>query len=214
MLNDSVVMLPMPLHVQWDPKRQWRDVTRGYEKINTHRQDGRIVQSHHRILSNNSKCCRSVLLYLSASHAAWLSLPLSEPVSPHQLGLSCLSHGFKISLSLPPLALCAMPIPPSRPLLHVFATFFSSAGCLRSSPLFASFLSFGHPLTAFLSFSHSLLSFRLPQPSVLLLYPCLLISSASSLTQIAWSLPRPPASVTPANLPLPFASLSLLSFSM
>lgn len=179
-------MLSMPLRGQWDPKRQRGDVTRGYEKINTHRQDGRIVQSHHRILCNNSTCWRSLLLYLSSSHAAWLSLPLSEPVSPHQLGLSCLSHGFKISLSLPPLALCAMPIPPSRPLLHVFATFFSSsAGCLRCSPLFASFLSFGHPLTAFLSFSHSLLSFRLPQPSVLLLYPRLLISSASSLTQIA-----------------------------
>lgn len=43
------------------------------------------------------------------SSALSLSLPV-EPVSPHQLRLSsCLSHRFKISLSLPPLTLLALP---------------------------------------------------------------------------------------------------------
>lgn len=194
MLNDSVVMLLMLLRIQWDPKHQWGDVThththrharacaraQGYGKINTHRQDGRIVQSHHRILCNNSKCCRSALLCLSSAHAAWLSLPLSKPVSPHQLSLSCLSHGFKISLSLPPLALCAMPIPPSRPLsprlrhlllLHWLSVFLSLV-CLLSflrSPTHC--FSFLLPLTPFFPATPAFCFAAIPSPAHLL---CLL----------------------------------------
>lgn len=116
------------------------------------------------------------------------SLSLCDPVSPHQLSLSGLSHGFKISLSLPPLALSAMPIPPSLLLLLLL--------CWPLSLSLARLLAFPYPLS--LSLSHSVFSFPLP------LAPCLpstpafcfaavplpahlfcLSSSSSFLTQIA-----------------------------
>ena len=236
-------------------RRIWKDM-----KINTHRQHGRIVQSHHRILCNNSNCRRSSLLssptlsltrslsLFSSSHAASLFLPLSEPVSPHQLSLSCLSHRFKISLSLPPLALSAMPIPPpslsfppSRPppfllLLLLLLLCWPLSLSLSLARLLTRFLSFLSPLSLSLSLSlsvsvsHLLFSFPsptrsffslYPQPSVLLLCPCLLISSVSSPVLLLLSHPdslTPPpsyfsASVTPANFPLPSAS-NLMSQSL
>lgn len=176
------------------PARRWSTRTRScshtythactgrFKMINTHRQDGRIVQSHHHIPCNNSKCRRCALLCLSSSHAASLSLPLSEPVSPHQLGLSCLSHRFKISLSLPPLALCAMPIPPSRPLLCFFTTFFSSAGCLRYSSLVC-VLSFLWSPTRFFSLPLPLTPFFMATPS--LLFCCYTLACSSPLPPLS-----------------------------
>lgn len=101
---------------------------------------------------------------------SWYSVgaPLSEPVSPHQLSLSCLSHRFKISLSLPPLALSAMPIPPSPfPYSSISS---SSAGSVPVTlslsltcffpPFLSLFMSVTHSL--FLSLSHTLLPSPLP----------------------------------------------------
>lgn len=138
------------------------------------RKDSTVPSSY----SNNSNCRRSSLL--SSSLTASVSLPLSEPVSPHQLSLSCLSHRFKISLSLPPLALSAMPIPPSP---FPYSTISSSSA--GSVPVTLSLTCFFSPFSRSLCLSPTRFffpsptrSFLLlyPQPSVLLLCPCLLIS--------------------------------------
>lgn len=179
-------------------RRIWKDTG-----INTHRQHVRIVQSHHRILCNNSNCRRSSLLsLLSSSHAASLSLPRRACVTSPAQSLLSVSQIQNLPLSAPARSVCpANPLPTSSS---------SSPGfCPCHSPSLAyllAFLFFQPPLPLYLSLSlpdsHSVFSFPLPlapllslypQPSVLLLCPCLLISSVSSpvlllssyLTQIA-----------------------------
>lgn len=104
-------------------------------KINTHRQHGRIVQSHHRILCNNSNCRRSSLLSsLSLSRALALSIPpLTLPrfffLSPSlchltsSVSLVCLTDSK--SPSLCPRSLC-LPCqsPPSLPFPSLPSRFF------------------------------------------------------------------------------------------
>lgn len=155
-----------------------------------------------------SPLSRSLLL----SHC--LAFSLFEPVSPRKLSLSRLSHRFKISLSLPPLALSAMPIPPSRPLPHFDHLLLLLLGLSLSLSL-TCFLSFPlclcHPLTLLIFLSHLL--FPLPQAFcfTVMPLPAHLLSYPDSLT------PPPPASVTPAKFPLPFVvllqSLPFLSLS-
>lgn len=179
-------------------RRIWKDTG-----INTHRQHVRIVQSHHRILCNNSNCRRSSLLsLLSSSHAASLSLPRRACVTSPAQSLLSVSQIQNLPLSAPARSVCpANPLPTS-------SSSSSPGFCPCHSPSLAyfSFLSTPpSPLSISLSLpdSHSVFSFPLPlapllslypQPSVLLLCPCLLISSVSSpvllllssyLTQIA-----------------------------
>lgn len=154
---------------------------------------------------------------------------LTSSVSPVCLTDSKSPSLFPRSLCLP----CQSP--PSLPTLSS-----SSAGlCPCHSPSLAYFLSFLSPLSFclfclpltlfFPSPTRSLLSLY-PQPSVLLLCPCLLISSvsspvlllSSSLTQIAWCLPPPtslplshlqtfPSPLLPSHVTVPPSSLSLSS---
>lgn len=175
-------------------RRIWKDTG-----INTHRQHVRIVQSHHRILCNNSNCRRSSLSFPLLTLPRFLSL--AEPVSPHQLSLSCLSHRFKISLSLPPLALSALPIPsppPPPPLLaSVPVTLPHLLTCLlffSFNPPFPSiYLSLSlspTPTQSFLSLSHSLLCF----PSTPSLLFCCCALACSSLLSLLRSSSSPPIS--------------------
>lgn len=182
-------------------RRIWKDTG-----INTHRQHVRIVQSHHRILCNNSNCRRSSLLsLLSSSHAASLSLPRRACVTSPAQSLLSVSQIQNLPLSAPARSVCPanpLPSPPPPPplLASVPVTLPHLLTCLL-------FFSFNPPfpsiyLSLSLPDSHSVFSFPLPlapllslypQPSVLLLCPCLLISSVSSpvlllssyLTQIA-----------------------------
>lgn len=195
-----------------------------YMKINTHRQHGRIVQSHHRILCNNPNCRRSSLslrLAFSPSLRACVTSPAQSLLSVSQIQ--------NLPLSAPARSVChanpSLPLPPPPPPLLALSLSLSLA-CLLASFLFPflSLFSFCHPLTffRFLSFPSPTRSFLslYPQPSVLLLCPCLLMSSASSpvllllLSHPDSLTPPPPASVTPANFPLPFASLSCRSPSL
>lgn len=164
-------------------------------------------------------------------------LSLSEPVSPHQLSLSSVSQIQNLPLSAPARSLC-LPCQPPTPLSLSSSLFLRPPPPLASVPVtlprlltrFLSFLPlsiavflclFYLPLTLFFaSPTRSLLSLY-PQPSVLLLCPCLLISSVSSpvlLLSRPDSLTPPPsyfsACVTPANFPLPSASLSCRSPSL
>lgn len=186
-------------------RRIWKDTG-----INTHRQHVRIVQSHHRILCNNSNCRRSSLLsLLSSSHAASLSLPRRACVTSPAQSLLSVSQIQNLPLSAPARSVCpANPLPsPPHLLLLLLSWLLSLSLSLTCLLACFSFLSTPpSPLSISLSLSlpdsHSVFSFPLPlapllslypQPSVLLLCPCLLISSVSSpvlllssyLTQIA-----------------------------
>lgn len=202
-----------------------------YMKINTHRQHGRIVQSHHRILCNNPNCRRSSIS-LSLSLRLAFSPSLRACVTSPAQSLLSVSQIQNLPLSAPARSVChanpSLPPSPSRlllllcwlcpchsPSLAYLLPFFS--------PFSRSFLSVTHSLVCFFSFPSPTRSFLslYPQPSVLLLCPCLLISSASSPVLLLLLLshpdsltPPPPASVTPANFPLPFASLSCRSPSL
>ena len=79
----------------------WKDIKR-----NTHRQYVRIVQSHHRILCNNSNCRRS------SSRAASPSLPLRACVTSPAPSLLSVSQIQNLPLSAPARSVC-----PANPLL-------------------------------------------------------------------------------------------------
>ena len=155
----------------------WKEISRWTLTDNTEGKYSPII-----VFCATTPYCRRSSLPLSSYHAASLALPLSESVSPHQLSLSCLSHRFKISLSLPPLALSALPTPaattnpqPSPPHLLLLllllwplslslslslalSFFFPSLSLSLSLPLSL----FCLPLTLFFSLSHSLLASPLP----------------------------------------------------
>lgn len=202
-------------------------------ETNTHRQHVRIVQSHHRILCNNSNCRRSSLL--SSSRAASPSLPLCHLTS--SVSLVCLTDSK--SPSLCPRSLRLPCQSPPHLLLHLLCWPLSlslSLACLLlySPSLSASVVS--HSLFSLLCFSHSLLAFLLPPAFLFAAVPlpahlfCLFSSPPLLLSRPESLTPPPPsyfpASVTPANFPLPsasfscrsppllFLSLPLFSFSM
>lgn len=142
----------------------------------------------------------------SSSHAASLSLPLRACVTSPAQSLLSVSQIQNLPLSAPARSVCpANPSPPPPRLLLLLCWPLSlslSLACLLTCFFFSSppppprlslALSLCLPLTLFFpSPTRSFLSFY-PQPSVLLLCPCLLISSVSSpvlllsfsLTQIA-----------------------------
>lgn len=136
-------------------------------KTETHRQHGRIVQSHHRILCNNSTCRCSSLLSLSLSPSPPLPLlcHLTSSVS-----LVCLTDSK--SPSLCPRSLC-LPCQslPSSPLPHLLLVLLLLCWlCPCHSPLLACLLvSFFFssppylPPCSFLSVTHSLF-FSSPLP--------------------------------------------------
>lgn len=177
MLNDSAAPLRRRFLYSGAPS-PWRGDTaeayteedmKRYMKINTHRQHGRIVQSHHRILCNNPNCRRSSI---SLSPPCFLSLSpslchLTSSVSPVCLTDSKSPSLCPRSLCLPCQSLPAsLPLPPPPPPLLALSLSLSLA-CLLASFLFPflSLFSFCHPLTClffFLSLSHSLLPFPLP----------------------------------------------------
>lgn len=210
-------MFPIHAPCTVETKHQWGDVAHmhthggGYEKINTHRQDGWIVQSHHRILCNNPKCRRSALLYLSSSHTA--SLSLRACVTSPARSLLSVSQIQNLPLSAPAHSVCHAnrSLPPPSPRLH-HLLLLRWLSLLLSLVCLLSFL--WSPTHFFsLSFSHSLPSFQLPLAFCFAAIPlpahllCLL-SHPDSLT------PPPPASVTPAIFPLPFCFfLALCSLS-
>lgn len=178
-------------------RRIWKDTG-----INTHRQHVRIVQSHHRILCNNSNCRRSSLLsLLSSSHAASLSLPRRACVTSPAQSLLSVSQIQNLPLSAPARSVCpANPLPTSSS---------SSPGfCPCHSPSLAyllAFLFFQPPLPlylslslslsptptqSFLSLSHSLLCF----PSTPSLLFCCCALACSSLLSLLRSSSSPPIS--------------------
>lgn len=205
-------------------RRIWKDTG-----INTHRQHVRIVQSHHRILCNNSNCRRSSLL--SSSHAASLSLPRRACVTSPAQSLLSVSQIQNLPLSAPARSVCpANPLPTSSS---------SSPGfCPCHSPSLAyllAFLFFQPPLPLYLSLSLSPrlpLSLFFPSPTRSFAFPlppafcfaavplpahlfCLFSGPPPLLLSHPDSLTPPPsyfsASVTPANFPLPSAFLSCRS---
>lgn len=148
---------------------------RGTE-TNTHRQHVRIVQSHHRILCNNSNCRRSSLL--SSSRAASPSLPLCHLTS--SVSLVCLTDSKSPSLCPRSLRLpCQSPSSSSTSSAGLCPCHSPSRAFFCIPPLFPLLSSPTHSFLFFASPTRSLLSFY-PQPSFSLLCPCLLISSVSS----------------------------------
>lgn len=175
MLNDSAAPLRRRFLYSGAPS-PWRGDTaeayteedmKRYMKINTHRQHGRIVQSHHRILCNNPNCRRSSIslslrLAFSPSLRACVTSPAQSLLSVSQIQ--------NLPLSAPARSVChanpSLPLPPLPPPLLALSLSLSLA-CLLASFLFPflSLFSFCHPLTClffFLSLSHSLLPFPLP----------------------------------------------------
>lgn len=179
-------------------RRIWKDTG-----INTHRQHVRIVQSHHRILCNNSNCRRSSLLsLLSSSHAASLSLPRRACVTSPAQSLLSVSQIQNLPLSAPARSVCPanpLPSPPPPPplLASVPVTLPHLLTCLlffSFNPPFPSiYLSLSlspTPTQSFLSLSHSLLCF----PSTPSLLFCCCALACSSLLSLLRSSSSPPIS--------------------
>lgn len=181
-------MFPIHAPCTVETKHQWGDVAHmrthggGYEKINTHRQDGWIIQSHHRILCNNPKCRRSALLYLSSSHTA--SLSLRACVTSPARSLLSVSQIQNLPLSAPAHSVCHAnrSLPPPSPRLH-HLLLLRWLSLLLSLVCLLSFLWSPTHFFFFLSFSHSLPSFFPATPS--LLFCCYTLACSSPLPPLS-----------------------------
>lgn len=137
------------------PKPWRRGRGKKKKEANTHRQHVRIVQSHHRILCNNSQLSSQALL--PSSRAA--SPPLRACVTSPAQSLLSVSQIQNLPLSAPARSVCPANPLPSTSFLLLCWPLSLSLSLLRVLPLSIS------PTRSFLLVSHSLLAFFPSTPS-------------------------------------------------